>query len=36
MVPVVMAWLEEMQACVTVWAGMRLEIPAPKAAFRIN
>ena len=32
--PVVMAWLEEMQACVTVWAGTRSEIPAPSAAWQ--
>ena len=31
---VVMAWLEEMQAMVTVWAGMRSENPAPRAASR--
>jgi hypothetical protein len=31
---VVMAWLAEMQAMVTVWAGMRSENPAPRAASR--
>ena len=31
---VVMAWLEEMQAMVTVWAGIRSEKPAPRAASR--
>merc|ERR1719187_2106489 len=31
---VVMAWLDEMQAMVTVWAGMRSEKPAPRAASR--
>ena len=31
---VVMAWLAEMQAMVTVWAGMRSEKPAPRAASR--
>jgi len=33
-VQVVMAWLEEMQAMVTVWAGIRSEKPAPRAASR--
>lgn len=33
-IPVVMAWLEEMQAMVTVWAGVLSEKPAPRAAFR--
>ena len=32
--PVVIAWLEEMQACVTVCAGTRSEIPAPRAAWQ--
>ena len=31
---VVMAWLAEMQAMVTVWAGIRSEKPAPRAASR--
>jgi hypothetical protein len=31
---VVMAWLEEMQAIVTVWAGILSEKPAPSAASR--
>ena len=30
--PVVMAWLEEMQAMVTVWDGVLSEKPAPSAA----
>ena len=34
--PVVMAWLEEMQACVTVWAGVWREKPAPRAAWNHN
>ena len=29
-----MAWLEEMQAMVTVWAGILSENPAPRAASR--
>ncbi len=33
-VQVVMAWLDEMQAMVTVWAGIRSEKPAPRAASR--
>lgn len=32
-IPVVMAWFEEMQAMVTVWAGVLSENPAPKAAY---
>ena len=31
---VVIAWLAEMQAMVTVWAGIRSEKPAPRAASR--
>lgn len=31
--PEVIAWLEEMQAMVTVWAGILSENPAPKAAW---
>lgn len=31
-IPVVIAWFEEMQAIVTVWAGVLSEKPAPKAA----
>lgn len=33
LVPVVMAWLEEMHAIVTVWAGILSENPAPRAAY---
>jgi len=32
-IPVVIAWFEEMQAMVTVWAGVLSEKPAPKAAY---
>lgn len=32
-IPVVIAWFEEMQAIVTVWAGVLSEKPAPKAAY---
>lgn len=32
-IPEVIAWLEEMQAMVTVWAGILSEKPAPKAAW---
>ena len=31
---VVMAWLEELQAMVTVWEGILSENPAPRAASR--
>ena len=34
--PVVMAWLDEMQACVTVWEGVNWEKPAPRAAYNNN
>lgn len=32
-IPVVIAWFEEMQAMVTVWAGVLSEKPAPNAAY---
>ena len=32
MSPVVMAWFEDTQAWVTVWAGILFEMPAPRAA----
>lgn len=34
--PVVIAWFEDMQACVTVWAGTLSEKPAPRAAWLIK
>lgn len=33
-VPVVIAWLEEIHAIVTVWAGVLSENPAPSAAYQ--
>jgi len=35
-VPDVIAWLEEMQACVTVWAGVLSENPALNIAWKAS